>query len=375
LYESEKKLHLLIDGVTDHAIYPLDASGNITMWNKGAERLHGYLSDEVIGKHYSMLFTGADKKDDKAQLWMEAAVKNNSIQVEGESIRKDGSLINVNTVFTALRNDDGSLYGFSIITHDITSRKQTEDKIRRMNAVLEERVKERTAELDSINKELESFAYSISHDLKAPLRAISSFAQILQEDHTGNLNSEGQNLIATIIVSVRRMDELIRDILSLSRVGRKEITYKLIEMNELVQVVYHELTDEVQQGKIHLLVQDLPGAYCDSVLIKQVWINLISNAIKYSSKKESPVIEIFGKEEGNMIVYTIRDNGAGFNPKYKDKLFTLFQRLHNSREFEGSGAGLAIVKRIVQRFGGDVYAVGNPGKGASFTFSLPAQRK
>ena len=375
LYESEKRLHLLIDGVTDHAIYPLDASGHITMWNKGAERLHGYRSDEVIGKHYSMFFTTVDKKEGKAQLWLEAAAKNNSIQVEGESIRKDGSVINVNTVITALRNDDESLYGFSNITHDITSRKQTEDKIKSMNAVLEERVKERTAELDSINKELESFAYSISHDLKAPLRAISSFAQILQEDHIRNLNSEGQDLIATIISSVKRMDQLIRDILSLSRFGRKEITYQLIEMKELVHVVYHELTDENQQRKISFLVQDMPGAYCDSVLINQVWINLISNAIKYSSKKKNPAIEIFGKKEGNMIVYTIRDNGAGFNPNYKDKLFILFQRLHNSREFEGTGAGLAIVKRIVQRFGGDVYAEGNPGKGASFSFSLPASRK
>jgi len=246
------------------------------------------------------------------------------------------------------------------------------EEMQKMNILLEERVKERTAELNFINKELESFSYSVSHDLRTPLRAISGFAAILQEDFVSGLDPEGLHLLTGIRNNAKRMDQLINDILAISKISRKEINIQQIDMKAQVFSVFQELTDKVPVQKIRFSVDELPDIYADPVLTKQIWTNLISNAIKYTSKKESPQIEISGKSENGKIVYMIRDNGAGFNQEYSGKLFNLFQRLHHQEEFEGTGVGLAIVKRIVHRFGGEVFAKGNPGKGAVFCFSLPA---
>lgn len=254
---------------------------------------------------------------------------------------------------------------------DISARNKTEDEVYELNARLEERVNERTAQLEAANKELEAFSYSVSHDLRAPLRAIDGFSKFLVEDYGSKLDSEGNRLLGLVRNNTQKMDKLITDILSLSRISRSEHKLSLVDMTKMVKSMYNEVVSSEEQAKLTFNVGELPLANADATYIKQVWINLISNAVKFSSGRNKPKIKIGGyTEEGNNI-YFVEDNGVGFNQEYAHKLFGVFQRLHKADEFEGTGVGLAIVNRIIQRHGGKVWAKGKEGKGATFYFSLP----
>ncbi|MBN2046515.1 MAG: PAS domain S-box protein [Anaerolineaceae bacterium] len=236
---------------------------------------------------------------------------------------------------------------------------------------LEQRVAERTHELEISNRELESFAYSVSHDLRAPLRAIDGFSRILQEEYADRLDQEGKRLFDIIRNNTSKMDHLITDLLSLSRVSRSALNYTMIDMESMVRSILDEnIHPEILQSfSIHLT--DLPNVPGDSTLIQQVWVNLISNAIKYTLPKDVREISITGFENDRVCTYTIRDNGVGFDMNYTDKLFELFSRLHKQSDFDGTGVGLAIVQRIVHRHGGQVWAEGEEGKGAAFSFTIP----
>lgn len=249
-------------------------------------------------------------------------------------------------------------------------RGRAETQLRELNLSLERRVTERTAELEAANRELESFAYSVSHDLRAPLRAIIGFIDILREEGAGELNPELLRHFARIEANAGRMRELIDDLLAFSRVGREALKRERVDMNELVTLVLNELGS--RKSGIDIRVGELPSVLADASLLRQVWINLIGNAMKFSAKSQHPRIEIDGRRIDDRVDYAVRDNGAGFDMRYADNLFRLFRRLHDATEFEGTGAGLAIVHRIVQRHGGEVAAQGEPGRGATFHFSLPA---
>ena len=257
----------------------------------------------------------------------------------------------------------------------VEDQKMAQEEIRRLNKTLEERVNERTAELKTSNEELESFAYSISHDLRAPLRAIDGYSRILEQDYASVLDEEGIRLIKIVRNSTKNMDDLITDLLSLSRVGRSELKFQRIDMKSLAISIFQELVPPENQEKISFKVSDLPETNSDPTLIRHVWINLISNSIKYSAPKENPEIVISGFEDEEKCTYTIKDNGVGFNPRFKDKLFNLFQRLHKASEFEGTGVGLAVVQRIIRRHGGQVWGDGIPDEGAEFTFTLPKRKE
>jgi signal transduction histidine kinase len=228
-----------------------------------------------------------------------------------------------------------------------------------------------SSEISHLNKELEAYTYSVSHDLRAPLRSISGYSQILKEDYSDKLDAEGQRVISVIINNAKRMGQLIDDLLEFSRTGRKEMNKTRIQPDEMVKEVIRDLTQNQNGHPIHIRIEPLATALADASMLRQVWINLISNAIKYSAKKDQTKIEIGSFNDIEGTGFYVKDNGVGFNIEYKDKLFGVFQRLHKSDEFEGTGVGLALVKRIITRHGGKVWADAKLGEGAIFYFSLP----
>jgi len=248
-------------------------------------------------------------------------------------------------------------------------------ELRRHEAELKERVALRTAELERANRELESFSYSVSHDLRAPLRAIDGFSRILAEDYVQQLGHEANRLIDVVRSNTQRMGQLIDDLLNFSRFSRQSITLSQVDLSNLADSIYHELTDEAQRRRIRFSVQKLPHAQADSSLLRQVFTNLIANALKFSSGRKTPKIDIGFKIENGQTIYYIKDNGVGFNMKYAGKLFQIFQRLHSNEEFPGTGIGLSIVERIINRHGGRIWAEAQEGKGASFYFTLTRDKK
>lgn len=238
-------------------------------------------------------------------------------------------------------------------------------------AELEQRVKERTRQLEAINNDLEAFSYTLSHDLRAPLRAITSFSDILLEDHSQNLTDEGKRITRKIIDGGKNMNKLIDHLLVFFRNGKKELSKLKVSMQELVNEMTNDIKEQETSREINFLVHELPAAMADATLISEVWTNLLSNAVKYTTCKQKALIEIGGRAGEEELIYYVKDNGAGFDMEHYEKLFGVFQRLHSAKEFEGTGVGLASVQRIVNRHGGKVWAEGKVNEGATFYFSLP----
>ncbi len=270
-------------------------------------------------------------------------------------------------------DSNGKITGTQGILFDITARKAAEEKVRELNEALEQRVAERTAELEAANKALEAFSYSVSHDLRAPLRAINGFAEMALEDFAPQLPEKGQRYLRIIHEDALKMGRLIDDLLAFSRLGREKLNPQKVNTDQLVRRTLEELSAETEGRELEVRIGELPPGQGDPALLKQVWINLLSNALKYSRNRKPAVVEIGCALEGGEPVYFVRDNGAGFDMEYANKLFGVFQRLHLAEEFEGTGVGLAIVKRIIQRHGGRVWATAAVDRGATFYFTLKTE--
>jgi len=367
LQESEERLRLMIESVTDYAVYMLSPTGHIASWNKGAERLKGYNVDEVLGHHFSKFYSSEDQVNKKPEKELEIASTQGRVEEEGWRIRKDGSRFWANTIITPIRDKNGRLRGFSKVTRDMTERKQAEENSR----LLTENLLKQTEQLKIANKELESFSYSVSHDLRAPLRAIDGFSKRIIEEYASKMDDEGRRLLNVITRNTRQMNELIEGLLSFSRLARQEPNLKPLDMSRIVRSIIDDLLASEPGRILDLTLKPLAFGNGDPLLIKQVWVNLLSNAFKFTRHTAKPSIEVGSFAKEGEIVYYVKDNGAGFDMAYADKLFGIFQRLHSTNEFEGTGIGLANIHRIIARHHGRVWAEGKINGGATFYFSLP----
>ena len=353
---------------SNDAIIGKDLTGNVVSWNAGAERMFGYTAGEMVGSSIERL-VAPDRPDEERRI-LENAKRGETHLYETVRIRKDSTPVDLSLAVSPIRDAHGSIVGVSSIARDITERKLAEEQILRLNAELEHRVQARTAELTAANQELEAFTYSVAHDLRAPLRHIDAFTRILQEDFAGAFPPEAAQLLATIRRGSENMSRLVNDLLNLAHVGRQEMKQERTPLNTVVEEVIAEMKRETVGRDIEWRIADLPSVDCDPGLLKQVFANLLSNAVKYTRPRQHTAIEIGLRAMNDETVLFVRDNGVGFNMKYADKLFGVFQRLHRAEEFEGTGVGLAIVERVIKRHGGHIWAESELDQGATFYFTL-----
>jgi PAS domain S-box-containing protein len=367
--EVSSRLAAIVDS-SDDAIIGKTLGGIITSWNRGAEKIYGYSWEEATGRPISTLVP-ADLPDEIPAILKRLSLGEAITHYETVRVTKEGRRLNVSLTISPIRDSQGNIVGASTIARDITSRKEAEDEIRLLNEQLEQRVRQRTAQLEEANKELEAFSYSVSHDLRAPLRHIDGFAQLLQKRATAVLDETGRRYLDMIVESTNHAGDLIDNLLAFSRIGRVEIKHANVDMNWLVREALDDLKQETEGQNISWKLGKLPEVQGDLPTLRIVMANLLSNAVKYTRTRERAEIEVGSKSNGDETVFFVSDNGVGFDMQYADKLFGVFQRLHSVEEFEGTGIGLATVQRIVNRHGGRAWAEGSVGSGAAFYFSLP----
>ncbi len=380
LKQSEDRFHRMTAGVQDYAIIFLSQDGFVENWNKGAEKIKGYKEEEIIGKHFSIFYT-PDSKEAKLpeSLLNEALIKGRTMD-EGWRLRKDQRPFWAQVVITAIHDEHNHLLGFLKVTRDLTERKLAEDQIKEDSAMLEKK----NRQLEKINEELASFAYVSSHDLQEPLRKIQTFANQIIENEYENLSDNAKNYFKRIQVAANRMQNLIKDLLAYSRINTGERKYELTDLNELVEEVKNELKEEIIEKSAVVETSGLCKAYVVHFQIRQLLYNLISNALKFSRVNIPPHITITAKivsgeqlkkEVQQPSAYychlSIRDNGIGFDPKFKHRIFEVFQRLHPSDKYPGTGIGLAICKKIVENHHGFVNSISEIDKGTTFNIYFP----
>ena len=341
--------------------------GKITDVNLGTEKATGCTRGELIGTDFCDYFTDAEKaRAGYQRVFREGSVRDYELEIR----HRDGHSIPVFYNASVYRDEAGTIIGVFAAARDITERKRVEEEIQKLNEQLEQRVRERTAELEAANKELEAFTYSVSHDLRAPLRHVDGFSKLLVEKHRAELSPDAREYVATIRESVLEMGTLIDDLLNLARVGRKELSVAVTGLNSLVEEIRTDLQRLNPDRLIEWKVETLPFVECDPGLMKQVFANLLSNAVKFTRPRKPAVIEVGTIRQDDRAVVFVRDNGVGFSMKYAGKLFGVFQRLHRSEDFEGTGIGLATVQRIIHKHRGRVWAEAELNKGATFYFTL-----
>ncbi len=352
---------------SNNAVYIHDTEGCIISWNEGAENIYGYTEKEALKmKVWNIIPEYLLLQSEEVIAQIEAGERIHDY--ETKRVTKHGKLIDVLFSANVVDDAESAQKSIAITERDITRQKIVDEQIKKLNAQLQNNV----IQLENSNKELESFSYSISHDLRAPLRALNGYSRIIEEDYAQVLDDEARRLLGNIKYNSQKMGTLIDDLLDFSRLGRKEVRKTLVDVQHMVSNVLEEVNGAgIKMPKVK--IRELPPVYADTALLHQVWVNLISNAIKYSGKAKEPVVVIGAQQTELEVIYYVKDNGAGFDMRYVDKLFGVFQRLHDSSEFEGTGIGLAIVQRVIAKHKGRAWAEGEMGKGAIFYFSLPKE--
>ena len=375
LFQSEQRYRLMVDAIQDYCIYFVDADGVVTEWTESAQRLHGHTRSQMVGKPYQDLLatgTGGEDEVDAAQV-MRLAKAHGQWETRGWRLRDDGSRFWAHTVLTALRNETGALQGLSAITRDMTAAKSLEDVMNDLNRELEKRVVERTQQLVAANKDLDVFSHMVSHDLRAPLRHISSFVSLLLE-HLGETSDKlALQYLNSIAKSSQRMSHMIEGLLEYARLGRVALDAQPVPLAPLLESVMAHLRQDNPQREIEWVIEeDLPVVRGDAMLLAQAWSNLLSNSVKYTRRQEKARIEIGWKVNpvGGRTFY-VRDNGVGFDLQKAHNLFVMFQRQHHSMDFEGTGTGLALAQRIIERHSGRLWAETEVDEGCTFFFTLP----
>jgi PAS domain S-box-containing protein len=364
---SEERFRAVVQTAKD-AIVSADCQGQIIFFNAGAEQIFGFAAGEVIGKPLTLLMP--ERYHDAHARGMRRFFSSEEKETAGKTVelagqRKDGSEFPVELSLAEWRTGEGVF--LTAIIRDITRRKKAEEEV----IMLNEHLKHRTAQLEAVNKELQTFAYSVSHDLRAPLRAIKGFTMVLAEDHGDNLDAEGKDVLKRVDGATQRMTQLIDDLLSLSKVTRSEIHRAKVDMSALAETILAALQKEQPVRQVNVSIRPSLVVNADANLLRIALENLLRNAWKFTKKRSQAIIELGETQCQGESAYFVRDNGAGFDMAFADKLFAPFQRLHRASEFEGTGIGLATVQRIIGRHGGRLWAEAQPEKGATFYFSFP----
>jgi PAS domain S-box-containing protein len=356
--------------LTHDTIFVRDMSDVITYWNRGAQELYGWPAEEAIGKPTHQLLQTAFPipiEEVEGEL-----LRTDRWEGELQKTKADGSRVVVASRWSLRRDDQGRATAILETNNDISDRKRREEEIRQLN----DELGKRTTALEASNKELEAFAYSISHDLRAPIRHMAGYTELLQKHASAILDEKSHRYIITILEAAKRMGTLIDDLLAFSRIGRAEARETTVSLEQLVKEVLSEAQPETEGRNIAWKIGALPDLYGDRSMFKLALVNFISNALKFTRTRPQAKIEIgcLEKNTDGTVIF-IKDNGVGFDMKYANKLFGVFQRLHPTEAFEGNGIGLATVQRIIHRHGGRVWAEGSEDNGATFFFSIPGHRR
>jgi PAS domain S-box-containing protein len=356
LLESEERFRLLVEQVKDYAIFILDAKGNIASWNQGARRIKGYSSDEIIGRHFSTFYTPEDLRTDKPTMELTVAIREGRYEEEGWRVRKDGTRFWASVVITALWDKRGNLTGFAKVTRDLTQRKREQEAMKHKN------------------EELEAFAHTLSHDLRAPLRSISSFAQILKHDRKDLSAPEQETYLEKIFKAAQSMESLISDILKLSQLNLTQAPHELLAMDEVVDEALALLEGEINKTEAEVIVRKpLPEIEANRTLMLQIFTNLLSNALKFTAPGRTARVEIFAEVGNGDCHFHVKDGGVGVPKEFQEAIFKIFERGAADDDSSGTGVGLAIVRKAVDRMGGRITVESEPGQGSDFVVTIPCE--
>jgi PAS domain S-box-containing protein len=364
---SDRVFRYLVESVRDYAIFLLDTTGRVATWNPGAQRIKQYTAEDIIGKHFSIFYPTSDRQSGKPEMELAVAAETGRFEDEGWRLRKDGTRFWANVIIIRVNDEEGNQIGFGKITRDLTDRKQLMDQLNHHGRELELRIAER----EQTNAELEAFSYSVSHDLRAPLRAIGGFSEVVKEDYGKKLDETGLGYVNEIIAAAGRMNQLIQDLLDYSRLGRVELKLQPVNVSHTVGKALQQLGEDPAKISIEIGTTGLVLAHEPTLV--QVISNLISNALKFHDRNVEREVRIWSsiQPHGKSLRLLVRDNGIGIAEHHHERIFQVFERLHDREAYPGTGIGLAIVKRAIQRMGGTYGLESGVGEGSTFWIELP----